>query len=182
MVTSNNEELSQRSTLWVFFLAHLTRLPMSLILTKHCVPEVCTPKVYLYRLFALSRLLILGYQLRKMAMLDVGEYDKWDVKSSIIIGSMFLAFLTKVPGTQAWLENLIRIWMFAFWAETFAFVPVLQFSLVLPRVPIRGCAQTYAVEHFSAATRNLLDCVIEYCGIKQRDDLLDRRTWPGRGC
>merc|ERR1719188_1590496 len=46
---------------------------------------------------------------------------------TIFIDSLFLAFLTKVPGNRAYYENFI--WIFAFWVETFALVPEILILL-----------------------------------------------------
>merc|ERR1719357_690449 len=121
------QKLSQRTTLCLYFIALVTRLSASLIWTTNYIPEDNTQKVHLYQLLELSGLLILGLQLRKMVMSGLGEKERWDVTMSIVIDSLFLAFLTRVNSKGSQLESFV--WMFAFWVETFALLPEMLILL-----------------------------------------------------
>lgn len=133
------EKLSQRTTLCLFLIAHMARFFDAIVLSGIYVPEDNTNKVYLYQLLEFCCLLILVYQLRKMIMFDIGQREKWDTMITIVIDSLFLAFLT-MDRSKFFYDNLL--WMFGLWVETFALIPEI---LILLRSKYADKAQLHFV-------------------------------------
>lgn len=133
--SSAAEGLSEK-TLWAFTIAHIARISTT-FWGEGYVPEDNTSDVCLYQILELVSVLLLGFQLAKLAatrsMQDVGQgFERWSLLCMMTAFSLVMAYYTKSTGHNDYYADLS--WMFSVWLEGFALAPQVQLLLAVGKV------------------------------------------------
>jgi len=121
------EGLSEKM-LWAFSIAQIARLSTT-VWGEGYVPMDNTADIYLYQIVEVLGVLLIVFQLLKLAMIrnmqDVGQgSERWILVVIMTTVSGGLAYVTKSNAHGDYIADLV--WMFSVWLEAFAVIPQVQ--------------------------------------------------------